>query len=235
MNSNRKIAIIVGVLFITATVVSMLSLVILPPILNAPDYLINVSENENQVIIGVLFYLIDCAAVVVIPIMLFPIFKKHNEALALGYVGSRIIESVTLIVGHISLLSLLTLSQEYVQAAATDASHFQALGALLLSVHDWIHLLGVEIVFALTALILNYILYQSKLIPRFISVWGLIGAILLLALGLLRMFGFSPTSAFFTFPIAINEMVLAIWLIAKGFNPSAIASESAKTDVNEIK
>ena len=235
MKSTRKTAIIVGVLFITATVVSSLYYVIVTPILDAPDYLVKVSENETPVIIGVLLYLIDCAAVVLIPIMLFPIFKNHNESLALGYVGSRIIESVTLIVGHVSLLSLLTLSQEYVQAAATDASHFQALGALLLSVHDWIHLLGVEIVFALTAVILNYLLYQSKLIPRFISVWGFIGAILLLALGLLRMFGFSPTSAFFTLPIAINEMVLAIWLIAKGFNPSAIASESAKTDVNEIK
>jgi hypothetical protein len=235
MNTNRKTAIIVGALFITATVVSSLYYIIVTPILDAPDYLVKVSENANQVVIGVLFYLIDCAAVVVIPIMLFPIFKNHNEALALGYVGSRIIESVTLIVGHISLLSLLTLSQEYVQAAAPDASHFQALGALSLSVHDWTHLLGVEIVFALSAVILNYLLYKSKLIPRFISVWGLIGAILLLALGLLRMFGFSPTSAFFTLPIAINEMVLAIWLIAKGFNPSAIASGSAKTDINEFK
>ena len=103
MDANRKTAIIVGVLFITATVVSSLYYVILDPILDAPDYLIKVSENANQVIIGVLLYLIDCAAVVAIPIMLFPIFKKHNESLALGYVGSRIIESVTLIVGHISL------------------------------------------------------------------------------------------------------------------------------------
>ena len=235
MNTYRKTAIIVGVLFITATVVSSLYYVILDPILNAPDYLIKVSENAIQVIIGVLLYLIDCLAVVVIPIMLFPIFKKHNEALALGYVGSRIIESVTLIVGHISLLSLLTLSQEYVQAAAPDASCFQALGALLLSVIDWTHLLGVEIVFALTPLILNYLLYRSKLVPRFISVWGFIGAILLLASGLLGMFGHSPTSSislFFTLPIAVQEMVFAVWLIVKGFNSSAIVSGSAKTDIN---
>ena len=230
MDTNRKTAIIVGVLFITATVTSSLYYVILDPILNAPDYLVTVSENANQVIIGVLLYLIDCAAVVAIPILLFPIFKKHNESLALGYVGSRMIESVTLIVGHISLLSLLTLSQEYVQAAAPDAYNFQALGALLLSVTDWTHLLGVEFVFSLTALILNYLLYRSKLVPRFISVWGLIGAILLLASGFLGMFGHSPTSPismFFTLPIAVQEMVFALWLIVKGFNPSAIASESS--------
>lgn len=236
MNTNRKTAIIVGALFITATVVSSLYYVIVTPILDAPDYLIKVSENETQVIIGVLFYLIDCAAVVLIPIMLFPIFKKHNEALALGYVGSRIIESVILIVGHISLLSLLTLSQEYAQAAATDASNIQALGALLLSVHDWIHLLGVEIVFALTAVILNYLLYQSKLIPRFISVWGVIALISLLIVNLLEITGRSPAmSIFFYLPIVLNEVFLAIWLIVKGFNSSAIDSGSIKTDINEIK
>ena len=230
MTSTRKTAIIVGALFITATVTSSLYYVFVAPILDAPDYLVKVSENANQVIIGVLLYLIDNAAVVAIPIILFPILKKHNEALALGYVGSRIIESVTVIVGHISLLSLLTLSQEYVQAAATDPSHFQAIGALLLSVIDWSHLLSVEIVFAVTPLILNYLLFKSKLIPRFISVWGLIGAILLLAEGLLGMFGLGPTSevSIFSLLILVQEMVFAVWLIVKGFNPSAIASESAK-------
>ena len=235
MDSHRKTAIIVGVLFITATVTSSLYYVLVTPILNAPDYLIKVSENANQVIIGVLLYLIDCAAVVAIPIMLFPIFKKHNEALALGYVGSRMIESVTIIVGHISLLSLLTLSQEYGQAGVPDASHFQAFGALLLAVIDRALLLGVEFVFALTALILNYLLYRSKLVPRFISVWGLIGAILLLASGFLVMFGLSPSpssaiSMLLSLPISLQEMVFAIWLIGKGFNQSAIVSGSAKTD-----
>jgi hypothetical protein len=215
----------VGALFITATVVSSLYYVILTPILNASDYLISVSENENKVIIGVILYLINCAAVVLIPMKLFPVFKKQNESIALGYVGARIIESVTLIVGHISLLALLSLSQEYVKAAAPDASHIQGLGTLLLAVIDWTHLLGVEIVFSVSALILNYLLYQSKLVPRFISVWGLVGAILLLASGFSGMFGFGPESAVsmvFTLPIAINEMVLAVWLIVKGFNTSKI-------------
>jgi len=229
MNTHRKTAIIVGVLFIAATVGSSLYYVISDPILNAPDYLVKVSENANRVILGVLLYLIDNAAVVAIPILLFPIFKKYNEVLALGYVGTRIIESVTVIVGHISLLALLTLSQEYVQAATTNASHFQALGALLLSVIDWSHLLSVEIVFALSPLFLNYLLFKSKLVPRFISVWGLIGAILLLAEGLLGMFGLGPESeiSIFSLIILVQEMVFAVWLIVKGFNPSAIDSQSA--------
>ncbi len=91
------------------------------------------------------------------------------------------------------------------------------------------------IAFSIGALILNYLLYQSKLIPRFISVWGLIGAVLLLAAGLLGMFGLSPASMIsiiLTIPIGLNEMVLAVWLIGKGFNLSAIASESSKTNIN---
>jgi len=231
MNSNKKTARIVGVLFIIATVASSIGFFVFSgSILEEPLNLINVSANKTQVIIGELLLLINCAAVIVIPVMLFPIFKKHNEALALGYLGSRIIESVILIVGTISLLSLLTLSQEYV-AGAPDASHFQALGTLLLAAYDWALLLGVMIVFGLSALILNYILYQSKLIPRWLSGWGLVGATLLLAAGLLGMFGLSHTStisSFLALPIALHEMVFAVWLIVKGFNPSNIVSPSAK-------
>ena len=225
MNSNRKTAIIVGVLFITATGASSLGFVILDPILNAPDILVNASANITRVIIGVLLLLINCAAVVVIPVMLFPILKKHNEVLAVGYLGSRIIESVILIVGLISLLSLLTLSQESVQAAAPDSSYFQTLGTLLLAVYDWTLLLGIMIVFSLTALSLNYLLYQSELVPRWLSGWGLIGAILLLVAGLLEIFGFNPTEIL-SLPIALQEMVFAVWLIIKGFNPTATASIS---------
>ncbi len=189
-------------------------------------------------IIGVLFELINDAAVVGIAVMLFPILKKHSESIALGYVGFRIIEAVIIIVGAISLLLLLTLSQEFVIAGAPDASYFQTLGTLLLAARDWVFLLGPGIVFSLGALMFYYLLYQSKLIPRFLSVWGLIGAPLLLAdAGLLGMFGHSPFSTisiFLNLPIAVNEMVLAVWLIVKGFNSSAIASESAKTDINEV-
>jgi len=207
----------------------------LEPILKAPDYLINVSANENQVLIGMLLELVNHVAVVCIPFMIFPIFKKHNKALALGYVVFRIIESVTLIVGSIGLLSLLTLSQEFIKAGAPDASYFLTLGTLLLAARDWTILLGVNIVFPLGALIFNYLLYKSKLIPRWLSGWGLIGATLLLARAarLLAIFGFNQF-VLLTLPIWVQEMVFAVWLIVKGFNSSAIASESAQTDLNEV-
>jgi hypothetical protein len=164
-------------------------------------------------------------ALAMVPVMLFPIFKKHNEALALGAVVFRgALEAVLYIAMVISLLLLLTLSQEYVKAGAPDVSYFQTLGTLLLESVDWISQI-LSIVFSLGALMIYYIFYQSKLIPRWLSVWGLIGAIIYLAEPLLAMFG-SELEILFA-PLAVQEMVLAVWLIVKGFNSSAIVSESA--------
>ncbi|GAH52576.1 unnamed protein product, partial [marine sediment metagenome] len=120
-------------------------------------------------------------------------------------------------------------------AGAADASYFQTLGTLLQEGQYWAYHLG-TISFGPAAAMFYYLLYQSKLIPRFLSVWGLIGVPLWLAVSLLIMFGSITESLeiFFCLPIASNEMVLAVWLIVKGFNPSAIASGSAKTDTNKV-
>jgi len=231
MNSNRKTAIIVGVLFITATVAYSLGVIYLDPILGGSDYLTKASENENQVIIGALLVLIDAVAVAGIAIVIYPILKKHNETLALGYVGARIVESVFFIVNVIFILTLLTLSQEFVKAGAPDASYYQTLGTLLLAAGDWAFLLGFGLAFTLSALILNFLLYQSKLIPRWLSGWGFVGAVLIFAYYLLQFFSINQVEILFL-PIAVQEMVFAVWLIIKGFNSSATASGSAKTDTN---
>ena len=237
MNSYRKTAMIVGVLFIIATVAPLLSFPFSGFITDDPDYLVNVSANATQVIIGALFEFIMCLAIAGIAIWAYPILKKHNDGLALGYVGFRLIEGILLTIAVIGLLSLLTLSQEFVKAGAPDASYFQSLGTLLLAARDWTGVLG-SFAFILGALMYYYIFYQSKLIPRWLSVWGLIGVPLWIAAELLIMFGliesFSTNAILLDIPIAVNEMVLAVWLIVKGFNPSAIASLSAKTDINEV-
>ena len=225
INSNKKTARIVGALFIIATVAGVLSVVGTGRHLNTPDYLVNVSANGNQIIIGAILVLIMGAAIAPIPVMLLPILKKHNEALALGYVVFRVLEVVTFIAIAISFLLLLTLSQEYVQAGAPEASYYQTLGTLLLAAVDWINPITI-IVFSLSALILNYVFYQSKLIPRWLSGWGLIGATLHLAGGLIGMFSFNQVDLFAA-PIGLQEMVYAVWLIVKGFGSSAIASGSA--------
>jgi hypothetical protein len=236
MNTNRMTAVIVGVLFIIATVLNVLGTNFSKPILDAPDYLINVSANENQVMIGALFEFIAAFAVAGIAIWLYPILKKYDEALALGSAGFRMIEAVLYLVAVVGLLSLLTLSQEYVKAGALDASLFGTSGTLLLAVRKWAGELGV-IAFVLGALMYYSVFYQSKLIPRWLSGWGFVGAALSLAAALFTIFGqiapFSTVFILLNLPIGVQEMVLAVWLIVKGFNPSAIAFGSAKTDINE--
>jgi len=221
MDSHRKTAIIVGVLFLVAMLLAMINQYLLGLSINDPDYLTAVSANENQVLIGVLLALTMTASVVGISIMMFPIFKKQSESLALGYVGVRIFEGFFDAVGAIIPLLLITLSQEFVAAGAPDATYFQTLGALLRAVKDWTLVL-VPIVFGLGALVFYYLSYQLKLIPRWLIAWGFVGATLVLASGLLGMFG--DFLFLLALPITVQEMVLAVWLIVKGFNSSAIAS-----------
>jgi hypothetical protein len=233
----RKNAITVGVLFIIATILNVLGNSLLKPFLDAPDYLISISANENQVIIGCLLVLLSAFACAGIAIGLYPVLRKHNESLALGSVGFRVMEGMLYIVAVVGVLSLLTMSQEYVKAGSSIASLFQASGTLLLAIKTWAGELGV-IAFMLGALLYYYVFYQSKLIPRWLSGWGFIGAASSLAATLLVIFGqlvsFSTVFILLHLPIGLQEYVLAVWLIVKGFNPSAVASLSAKTATNEL-
>ena len=223
MDSNKQTARIVGASFLFSNVTFILGVVLIDAILNAPDYLIEVSANETQVIIGVLLELINGIAYIGIAVLMFPILKQHNESIALGYVGIRLIEFVMQILSDISPLSLVTLSQEFVQAGAPDASSFQTLGTLLVAERVWVFQM-VSIAFGLSALMFYYLLYQLKLIPRFITVWGLIGAAVVLINVMLDLFGYNPSNLGII--MLLNELFLGIWLIVKGFNSSAIGSES---------
>jgi len=233
MNTNRKIARIVGALFLFSNVTFMLGAVVfVEPILSAADYLTLVSANRTQVVLGVLLELINGIAYLGIAVLMFPILKQRFESMALGYAGFRIIEFVMQTLSDINPLSLLTLSEGFVSAGSPEASSFQALGTLLLAERHWAFQM-VSITLGLGALMFYYMLYQSKLIPRFISIWGLIGAAVVLANTLFDMFGLSVPNLGVL--MLLNELFLGVWLIVKGFNPSAIASGYANTDTNEIK
>jgi hypothetical protein len=231
MNSINKTAGIVGVLYIIGTIAGMLSVVLTGPVLGGSDFLVNVSAHEIQIIAGALCVLIMGLALAMVPVMMFPILKKYNEALALGYVVFRgALETVMYIVLAISWLFLIPVSQEYVKAGSPDASYFQTLGAVLLKGHESIDPI-LAIVFCLGALIFYSLLYQTNLIPRWISGWGLAAIIVWLAMGLVALFHIiEPMSTIrivMGIPIGLQEMVMAVWLIVKGFNPSAIAYGSA--------
>jgi hypothetical protein len=232
MNTHRKNAIVAGVFYIAATVAPISTIFFVgflgggiqgEPI---PDYLVEVSANENQVAIGMLIELIWALVVVGIPVMLFPIFKKHDEASALGFFALRFIEAISTIVHALILLTLLTLSREAAKAGVPDASYFQTTGDLLLGAREWAFLIGSGLVWSLSAVLLNYILYRSKLVPRWLSVWGLAGAVLSFANYVPEFFGIASIEPLF-YPIAVQEMVFAVWLVVKGVNMSALAAESA--------
>ena len=233
MNTHRKTAIIVGVLFIIATGFLFIGEAIYNPILGSPDYLDIAYPNKIIVVIGILLEFAIVLAMPLISVFLFPILKKHNEALALGYVGFRFFEAVLFVSIESNKLSLINVSRDYLNKGGMDASYFQNIGSSIQSVNEWTFSIYV-LVFTVGALMLYSVLYKSKLIPRFISAWGFIAAAFLLIGSVLIMVeiftGFSELGLelIFTIPIAVNEMVLAIWLIVKGFNPSAIASQSTK-------
>lgn len=235
MNSNRKAAIIVGVLYIIATVAGVLSLAPLASLLDGPDILTNIAENENKLIIVAFLNLIMAVAVAGVAFMIYPILKQDTdtevkEGLAFWYVGTRITESATFVVGVLVTLSLLTLSQEFIKGGSPDASYFQTGGTVLIAASNYAWMLG-QSVFCIGVLMLNYLLYLSRRIPRWLSVWGFIGGPLMLVAGFLLLVDGDPNSPLSTVlyaPLALQEMVFAIWLIVKGFNPSAIDSGSAK-------
>jgi len=231
MNNYRKTAIVVGVLYIIGTVSGVLSVASSGPIREAA-YLGSIAANPNQIVIAALFVLLMGLALALVPIMLYPLLKKYNEVLALGYVVFRgALETVLYIGMTVSWLVLIILSQEYVKTGAPTASYFQTLGTLLLAGHETLNTVLI-IVFSLNALMLYTIFYQSRLIPRWISLWGFIAILLHLTTAFLLLFGIVESTNLsvlmaFNFLILIQEMVMAVWLIAKGFNPAAIAAQAA--------
>jgi hypothetical protein len=230
MSSTRKIAVVTGVIFIIATVAALLAAALVP-VLTSTDYLTQVPAHSNQVAAAAFFYLVAAFTSAGIAISLYPVLKESNAGLALGSVVFRAMEAVMYMVAVVSLLSLLTLSQQFANAGAADRASLQAIGDSMRSARDLATLAAV-FAFSLGAFMYYYVFFQSRLIPRWLSGWGIAAAILMLTACLLALFSGNPVTGYglLIFPIALQEMVLAVWLIVKGFNPSAIASDSANTD-----
>jgi hypothetical protein len=236
--ANRKTAAVVGVLFIIGTVSGALGAVIGKPILDAPDYLSELSANEGQMLIFALLTFVMGVACAGIGLALYPILKKYNEGLAIGTVGFRVIEGVLDMVAAISLIALLTLSQEFVKAGAPDASYFQTIGAVINAGTDWLNHGAALLCWCISAFMYYSLFYHFRLIPRWLSAWGLVGITLATIGGVLVMLhvipAFDTVQMLLNLPIFPQEMVLAVWLIAKGVNSPAAGSLPAKTATNEL-
>ncbi|MCC6169993.1 MAG: DUF4386 domain-containing protein, partial [Caldilineaceae bacterium] len=215
----------------------ILSLALTQPLRDAHDPLAGAAANANQVTVAALCVLLMGLSPAMVPVVLYPVLKRHNEVLALGYLVFRgALETVIGLVAPIAWLLLVAIGRSYVPAGDAATAGLQASGALLLKAGGHSALAG--IIFCLGALMFYALLYRSRLVPRWISVWGVAALVPYLAAEFLAVFALvdpmSSNAILLYMPLAGQEMVLAGWLIAKGFNSSAVAPEATKTATNEL-
>ena len=222
---GRKAALVAGVFYLV-TFVSIPALLLLGPALEA-DYILG-SGQDTRVLLGGLLETVTALACIGTAVVLYPILRRQNEALALGFVTARVFEAALIMVGVVSVLTLVTLRQEAGGAAAADPGALLATGKALVGVKDWTFLLGPGIVPAINALLLGTLLYRSRLVPRVLPVIGMVGAPLLLISSVATLFGaneqISALSAAAGLPMAVWELSLGLYLVFRGFKPTTVGS-----------
>lgn len=237
MNTYRKTAVIVGILFIIGTVSGILAGTYTAPIRAGATYPLNVDARETHWIIGWLFTLLMGLSLAMVPVLLYPILKKQDEILAFGAVLFRgVFEAICEMLLVICMFLLLTVSEIYGKMGAVDASHFQIMGSILVAAGEWIQILA-GIVFSIGTLMIFALFYQTRLIPWWLSGWGVVGSVLYFTakiVSILDPLHIAPLIESgigqLMIPTAFQEMVFAVWMIVKGFNPSSLAALSAKTE-----
>ena len=231
LGTDRKTATLVGSAFLFSNITFILgAIVLLEAILGAPDYLSLITAGRAQVMLGVLLSFANGLAYVGIAALLFPILQRRLAGLALAYVALRVVEFIMQIVADVSPLALLTLTGDPGNVGAAAASDLPALGGLLLAVRVSAFQM-LNLIFSLSALLLYGMLLRTWLVPRFIAIWGLSAAALVLlntVLGWFRPDLGAALGMITGLPMLLNELFLGVWLITRGFNPSAITSEPAK-------
>ena len=224
MNSTRRISITAGALFILATSAAVSAAALLPALTGA-DYLTGVATHPHQVAASAILYLVAAGTSVGIAIALYPVLKKFNAALALGSVVFRTIEAVFYTAAVVSLLSILTLGQDLATAPAADRAAFQTVGDSMLAAREHASLAGV-FAFIVGAFMYYVVFYRSRLVPRWLSGFGIVAVLAMLTGCLLALFSNSDVTGYklLVAPIFVQEMVFAVWLLVKGFSPSPLPS-----------
>jgi hypothetical protein len=224
MDPDRRSAVLTGTYYVIGTVCGAVGMgVVLGPLLGATDYLRAYGTMGTRVLIASLLYLLQGVSLVAMAAAVYPVLRKASPSAALAYFAARVLEAVIYILTVISLLALVELGTEYVKSGAADAARFHTLGAILLGVSEWTgHIVLDVAIFPLGALLLYWVFFRRRLVPRWLSGWGLIVAVLYWAAGVLVMFHvITPLETphiMLQAPLGLQEMALAIWLIAKGFS-----------------
>jgi hypothetical protein len=228
MSSPRRTAFVAGALYLITFIASIpAALVLLPPVLENPDFILG-AGSATGVVWGLYLDVINALAAIGTAVVLFPVVKRQSEAAALGFVTTRLLEAAVIFVGVISLLSVVTLRSDLAGATGADASSLVTTGQALVAIRDWTFLLGPGLMAGLNALLLGYLMFRSGLVPRAIAILGLIAGPLMLASATGVLFGFfsqlSPVATIVALPVFFWELSLGVWLVVKGFKPSPITA-----------
>jgi hypothetical protein len=227
MDSTRKTALVAGIFYLI-TFISIPTLAVYGPVMNHRDWILS-SGSHTGVLVGGFLEVIVALAGIGTAVTLYPVVKRQNEGVALGFVAARVFEAGMIVTGVVSLLSLVTLRQELGGAAGANAAALVTTAASHVATYKWTFLLSQSLMPAINALLLGSLMYRSRLVPRIIPVMGLIGAPLLICTVVATLFGGfklgSPELA--AVPVAAWELSLGLWLTVKGFRPSPITAELA--------
>ena len=221
VNTYRTTASVVGLLYILGFVVGIAG-----SALSAPGQLDTISSRSLLVAAGALLWVLAAAGDAAHGVMMFPILKQHNERVALGYFGARVVEAAIIAISALFILLQIPLGGEYLKASLSETSHLQSLGNLFTQAQLYTYQIGM-IALGLAGLTLCYGLYRAKLVPRLMVIWGLIGYVCFLGGSILEVLGLN-LQLLHTLPGGLWEMSIGVWLIARGFNSAAFGSDDAK-------
>lgn len=223
---TRGYALAGGIAYLVTFLASMPAVPLLGPVLNDPSYVLT-GGADTQIAVGALLDAVNAIACIATAVAVFPVVRRQNESLALGFVASRLMEAAIIIVGVISLLTVVTLHQDVATAAGADPASLQTTGHALVAVRDWTFNFGPNVCAGINALLFGTLLYRSRLVPRIIPTLGLVGAPFLLAASVLVVFGVAELGSIWfigVVPIAIWEFSVGCYLTFRGFRPSPLTA-----------
>ncbi len=227
MNTYRTTARVVGVVYLAGFVVGIVGIGLFQSILGAPDHLSTVSANSMLLAFGAILWLMAVVGDAAHGVLMFPVLKQHNERIAVGYLASRIVDAVFIAVMVLFVLIQIPLGSEYVKAAAPDASYLQALSTVFAQAQLYAYEIGM-ITLGLSGLMLCSTLYRATLVPRWLAVWGLVGYAIIFC-GMVSAVMGSGLGDISSIPGGLWEVFIGVWLIVKGFNASAVVSQTPRT------
>jgi len=230
MNTFKTTARVVGIIYITGMVIGIGGNILIQSVLGTSDYLSAISSNSMKLALGSMLWLMTVAGDSAHGILMFPVLKQHNEGIAISYLGFRIVDAVFIGVHVLFVLIQIPIGSEYLKAGAQNTFYLQSLSTVFIMINQYGYQLGMIFV-GLAGIILCYSFYRSKIVPKFVAVWGLIGYATILCGSVLEILGFD-LHIIHTIPGGLWELFTGVWLITKGFNSSPDSLTPIKTDIN---